>query len=172
MADGRLFTDYRPRCDINYVVEGLTADKPMNSYTYKQYLINNASSIMTSQRGTAYNLAACGPCMSPYNEGTMVPEKYVMKCDGQTCSVQLKDARGVGIGRDYGSTAESMQAQAEFLRKKEAEQARLATTANCCASATDKLGYYAPVGTPLDTAAMRASVPSGGAPLSGGDAVL
>lgn len=170
MADGRLFTDYRPRCDYNYVVDGLTADTPMDSYAYRQYLINNAGSLMTKQRAQSYSQSLCGPCTKPYNIGTMLPEKYVTTCDGKTCSVKLNDPRGIGIGRSYGQSAEEQAANSAFLQRKDAEQQYLSGNANCCAaSPADRMAYAAPAGTP--TAAMRAAVPSGGAALSGGDAV-
>lgn len=138
MADGRLFTDYRPRCDLNYVVEGLTADKPMTSYAYRQYLIKNAGGIMNDQRSSAYSLAQCGPCMTPYDQGTMAPEKYIVKCDGQSCAVRLNDARGIGVGREYGTTPDVLKAREQFLARKEKEQAQL-SQGGCCSAAA--VGY-------------------------------
>lgn len=166
MADGRLFTDYRPRCDINYI----SGDKQMNSYDYRQYLIRNAGSVMTSQRSSAYSTAVCGPCMPPYDKGTMLPEQYVMECDGQSCSVTLKDPRGLGLGRNYGNTPDAMQTRAEFLMRKEMEQKALSSSANCCATPADNLDYHAPAGSATGSSSQRSAVPSGAAALSGGDA--
>jgi hypothetical protein len=153
-------------------MDGLTADKPMNSYAYRQYLINNAGSLLNQSRTSAYQGAVCGPCMQPYNVGTMMPEMYKTVCDGQACSKKLVDPRGLGVGRDYGAGEGEESAKATFMQRKEQEQERLATNANCCAaSAVDRLNYFAPAGTQLPMADVRASVPSGGYPMSGGDAV-
>ena len=82
MADGRMFTDYRPRCIANFAVAGGASlpgnfDLP-NSYEYRQYLIKNASDIMAKNRQMAYQNNACGPCTNPYNEGTMLPEQSMV----------------------------------------------------------------------------------------------
>ena len=43
MDDGRHFTDYRPRCDVNNLI--INNNKIMNSYDYKNFLINNAKKL-------------------------------------------------------------------------------------------------------------------------------
>lgn len=143
MADGRLFTDYRPRCDINYDVDGLNKGGPlalgMDSYAYRQFLIANAAKLMTSQRSAAYHVASCGPCKEPYNVGTMLPEQSVVKCDKQSCKVSGKDPRGLGTGRDYGTWGDSASTQAEFLKYKQSEQA----SKKACCGGDVPLGMFA-----------------------------
>lgn len=169
MADGRLFTDYRPRCDINYTFNGMDSKMSMNSYAYRQFLISNANKLMSSQRASTYSAAVCGPCMEPYDQGTMLSEQSVMKCDASTCTVTGKDPRGLGLGRDYGSTEADATMRASFLQGKAQEQRKLAASANCCATGADKLDYY-PLAGSMGSANARVAMPFGGAPLSGGDA--
>ena len=138
MADGRLFTDYRPRCDVNYGVDGLKSTAiGMDSYAYRQFLIANASKLMTSQRSAAYNIASCGPCKEPYNVGTMLPEQNIVRCDKQTCKFSVQNPQGLGTGRDYGAGSSS--AQADFLKYKHAEQFSKKT----CCSGDVPLGMFA-----------------------------
>lgn len=165
MADGRLFTDYRPRCDINF----LPTTEPLNSYAYRQFLIANGNKLLTEHRVSAYNSAVCGPCMSPYDVGTMLPEQSRMTCDGQTCSVKLVNPQGVGLGREYGMQPEEAAARSQFLAQKQQEQARMATPGgNCCASDVDRADYYPVPGTlsarTLTGEQARAAVPSGAYP--------
>lgn len=90
MDDGRLFTSYYPRCFTNL--------ERKNSYDYRQYMINNAIDIMEKNR----HMKSCGPCMKPFNIGTMLPEESIVKCDKNTCRVVINDPNGLGQGRqDY-----------------------------------------------------------------------
>lgn len=90
MADGRLFTNYNPRCFTN-----INRD---SSYDYRQSMISNALDIMEKNR----IIKGCGPCVEPYNIGTMLPEQSIVKCDKNTCRVILTDPNGLGQGRkDY-----------------------------------------------------------------------
>jgi hypothetical protein len=182
MADGRLFTDYRPRCDINYNLEGQTQKVfGMNSYAYRQYLINNAQQVMNSQRASTYSAAVCGPCVEPYDQGTAAPEQSVVKCDAQTCVMSTVDPRGIGVGRDYGRTADADAARSEFMGSKQQESATLQQNGNCCATAGDRVQYFG-YSTPSELSSVfqavdggiyaRPAVPSGATPLTGGDAVF
>lgn len=114
MADGRAFTDYRPRCAINF------QNISMNSYDYRQYLIANAESIMQERRDTAYEANKCGPCVAPFNQGTMLPEQSMVTCDKSTCSFKVTDPTGLGMGRQYGNGVMSASERA-FLATREEE---------------------------------------------------
>lgn len=70
MADGRAYTDYRPRCMTQYVMN----NKAMSSFEQRQYLIRNADNIIHHNVAAAYTANACGPCVEPYDVGTMLPE--------------------------------------------------------------------------------------------------
>ncbi len=173
MADGRMFTDYRPRCIANFAAAG-GADVEGNydlpsSYEYRQYLIKNGSDIMMNNRQQAYQNNACGPCKNPYNEGTMLSEQNTVKCDASKCSFYQKDAGGLGTGRQYDTDTASSSAatQARFLKMKEQEQAAMGKKENCCWTRSDDMNYFA-----YDYASSfneRTVVPSGSLPGSLGN---
>ena len=129
MSDGRMFTDYRPRCIANFATPGLSEipgnyNLP-NSFEYRQYLIKNAGDIMKKNSEASYAANSCAPCVNPYMEGTMLPEQRVVKCDANTCTFSQKDPKGLGLGRDYSvgpipEPADS--AKVAFLASKEAQQ--------------------------------------------------
>lgn len=102
MADGRLFTDYRPRCDIQMQFQA-----PMSgSYEYRQWLIANGKRIADHQRAMAREMTCCAPCKDPLPIGTMLPETDQVICDKVGCTrVRMPGAKGglsLGTGRDYG----------------------------------------------------------------------
>lgn len=145
MADGRMFTDYRPRCIANFAVAGGANvegnfDLP-NSYEYRQYLTKHASEIIAKNREMAYQNNSCGPCTNPYNEGTMLPEKNMIKCDANKCSFYSNDATGLGLGRQYDTNNDTA-TRDRFIKSKEQEQARLAKNENCCWSTSDDKNYF------------------------------
>jgi hypothetical protein len=140
MNDGRLFTDYRPRC-----VGELAYKAPMSgSYEYRQFLISNGKAIIDQQRTDAYQGAACGPCGEPFDVSTMVPEVDRVVCDKVSCvrlGVPQQPQRGIGTGREYGSTDEAAAASAAFLSSRRAQQDALRReAADCgCAGGADAL---------------------------------
>ena len=98
MADGRQFTDYRPRCLVN---ADLMGDKTMNTYEYRQHLIKNAESLMKHNYDQAYKHNYCGPCTNPYSLGNAVPEAEQTQCDANVCRTVTVNPNGVGRGRLY-----------------------------------------------------------------------
>ena len=164
MADGRLFTDYRPRCDVNMQYEPRAAT---GSYEYRQFLIRNADSVIGEHRQTAFTEASSGPCVQPYETATMLPEADAFVCDKVSCKREARNAGGFGTGRDYGMLPSSKRALDAFLLEQAAAQKRLQNGANCCACGGDG-GYYPLPGLNI-SAPGRPAMPSGGSPLSGGD---
>jgi hypothetical protein len=144
MSDGRLFTDWRPRCDIQ-----LEHQSPMTgTHDYRQFMINNAQSIVDSQRQSAFKRAFCGPCVRPYAIGTMVPEKDAFVCDkinckrvgagpGQACA-------GIGTGRSYGSLPCNKRAEQEFLAGQIRLQAQSAASCGRCSTPAPPFGNHCP----------------------------
>ena len=100
MIGGHAFTDYRPRCVVNSEllssVEGVKG-----SYESRMYLQNNAEKVMEDDRRRAQErLMPCAPCTRPLDEsGTMLPERYVVRCDSVTCARTEVNPNGLGDGR-------------------------------------------------------------------------
>lgn len=171
MADGRLFTDYRPRCDINLQYKR----HPMTgSFDYRQYLITHGNALISEQRQQAFRGAYAGPCVQPYDQGTVVADKDAFVCNQVTCQVVSKDPSGLGTGRDYGMLPQQRQALSKFLDEQEhaQQQLRKGGTVNCCADPLQSSYYPLPglnMSDPQQGAA-RWAVPSGAQPLKdGGD---
>lgn len=153
MADGRAFTDYKPRCAVHTTLMG---SRPMNSYELRQYMITNADTLMDKSRSEAERMNACGPCVKPWNQGTMLPEQSMVKCNASTCSTSTNNPSGLGQGRDYGIPTDIA-----FIKKMEARDDKMRSQPNnCCTGYDDDIKYFpfAPV------APERLSIPSGGSP--------
>jgi hypothetical protein len=127
----------------------------MNSYELRQYLINNAEKIMTESREASEKLNRCGPCVKPWNQGTMLPEESLVKCNTSTCQTNVNDPYGLGQGRDYG-----IQDDQQFIAKMtQLNQTAFGQQDNCF-TGYDDLKYF-----PLTSVTEeRASIPSGGKP--------
>jgi hypothetical protein len=166
MSDGRIFTDYRPRCENN--LSGLMRPGE-GSYVYRQRLIETADDIRGAQRSAALNRAYCGPCMAPYDIGTMLPEAQRMVCNRSSCAMVRGAPGGLGTGREYGLPPDVRAAQERFLAQQKALQERLARRANCCAPGGRDMP---PAGVHPALQGTRWAVPGGGAPLGGGDATV
>lgn len=167
MADGRLFTDYRPRCMAQSV-------PPATSHhDYRQHLIKNADKIMLENMRAAYTVNACGPCVAPYNVGTMLPEREMTVCDAVSCKTVHTNDTGVGRGRVFTMSEEDQQRRTHFIRQKEAEQAVMSQEVNCCGTTADNLDYYPwNQRVPAADPSVRNTVPSGAPMMAGGRSVL
>jgi hypothetical protein len=159
MADGRNFTDYRPRC-LSTITQEL-AGQPMNSYEYRQFLINNAGSLMSKMREDTYNKNSCGPCVEPFQTGTMLPEQSQVQCDANTCRILPGDPAGLGQGRAYMGSDYDDKANQEFIKRRAAENSKYAS-GKCC---TPDSQFY-PIDGVLPTDLGRNAVPGGGAPFA------
>jgi hypothetical protein len=132
MADGRLFTDYRPQC-----VQSLQyrEDAMQSSHDYRQYMIQHGISIINQERDQAAKKAECGPCVLPYHLGTMAPEADQWVCNKQTCKRVATGMGGmaIGTGRSYGLDPSLMHVDRENKQYWEERQSRLTKSpANCC----------------------------------------
>lgn len=72
MADGRHFTDYRPHCYVNNLVQ--QNNQIHNSYQMRMFLTHNANQLMQMNRKLSCDKNCCGPCQQPYQSGTMMRE--------------------------------------------------------------------------------------------------
>jgi len=99
MDDGRHFTDYRPSCHINNLVQ--QNNTILNSYDYRMFLTQKATHLIDLNRTYACELNCCGPCKEPYHQGTMLPEQAVRECNKNTCNTVITNQNGLGQGRKY-----------------------------------------------------------------------
>jgi hypothetical protein len=98
MHDGRLFTDYRPKCN-SYDMSPQQGD----TYAYRQYLISNAEKLMENNRKQARDAADCGACKQPYKDATMLPLKEMVSCTNVNCKVNQVNPNGIGRGVNYNA---------------------------------------------------------------------
>jgi hypothetical protein len=103
MADGRAFTDYRPRCAVNgELFSQITSANLVNSsYESRMFLQHNADQYMDYERNKAINtLIPCAPCNRSFSDpGTMLDERYIVRCNGVTCTREEVNPMGLGDGR-------------------------------------------------------------------------
>lgn len=158
MADGRHFTDYRPRCTQDYIDK--VGNKLMSSYEQRMYFTQNAENIMKENAVQAYMMNRCGPCVEPYDIATMLPEFEKQICNARTCSFAANDVYGLGLGRSYYDDNQEMIFKKKFLEEKTKEQQFFKQNGNCC-GAVDA-AYYPITGVVSKGDYGRASVPSGG----------
>lgn len=92
MNDGRLFTDYRPRCS-QYPVK---AAGTWGDHDARQRMVNDAESLMKATRSMLNEKIAS---RNPVD--TMVPELYKQVCTWKGCDVIPGHFTGIGVGRIY-----------------------------------------------------------------------
>jgi hypothetical protein len=63
MADGRHFTDYRPRCDRDVYLSQTLGAK--DSFNYRMLLQRNATEIANAERAEVASRMKCAPCDAP-----------------------------------------------------------------------------------------------------------
>lgn len=169
MADGRHFTDYRPRCAQQY--QDKINNKLMSSFEHRMYLMQNAEAIMKQNAADSYSTNKCGPCVEPYDQGTMLPELEKQICNERTCSFGVSDPYGLGLGRQYHTQERETSFKQKFIAEKEKETAFFKQNAQCCGTINDDIQYF-PVDGLVEKEYPRATVPSGGKPFSGGDRLI
>lgn len=105
MSDARAFTDYRPRCAVNAELMQMVSQANMlqSSYESRMFLQKNADNVMNNERQRAIDtLIPCAPCTRPLNDpGTMLPERFVVRCNGISCVRTEVNPDGLGDGRAY-----------------------------------------------------------------------
>lgn len=105
-GDYRLFTDWRPRCAVQYPadVRVEAGQQPPSAHEYRAFLTNNAQRIMEANALSAKTRARCGPpCdarVDPpsWQERTALREYDTQTCDGRTCSFERSVPMGLGRG--------------------------------------------------------------------------
>jgi len=90
MADGRMFTDYRQNCIMNY---DLSQGK--NSFEYRYFLEKNGQSIEKSIFQKLDQAVKCTSC----DAQTVLPVQTIQNCDKGVCSIKMNDPKGLGLDR-------------------------------------------------------------------------
>jgi hypothetical protein len=126
------------------------------------FLTHNANKIMNLNRTYTTQKNGCGPCMKPYNQGTMLQEQSVQVCDNNSCNNDFVNADGLGMGRKYDGDSQKC---GDWPKELPVNQ-----HSNCCADTNSLFNYY----NQMDSKAqgelvVRDSVPAGGKLMSGGD---
>lgn len=162
MSDGRLFTDYRPRCDVNYKLD--PQGNTMDSYSYRQYLIANTDVLLRQLRGKAKKDA--GPCKASRPSHTMLPESETDVCNTRACVRRPVHMDGLGLGRSVEWDADAVIPDL-YAGGQEDDDLR-----NCCTQPEDDAAYFpvANMEAQIRESIRRTATPYGGVPLTGGDA--
>jgi len=92
MADGRIVTDYRPRC-LQYP---LKAVQMYGENGARSRMVNGAEELRRSVRDMNNQKLTPTSC-----EDTMVPELYKRVCTWQGCKTIPGNFQGIGVGRIY-----------------------------------------------------------------------
>jgi hypothetical protein len=90
MADGRIFTDYRPNCVMNSEYS-----KGKNSFEYRYHLTHNGTQIEQSSMKQLEERAKCNDC----NAQTLLPVQTVQNCNAGICTISVQDPNGLGLDR-------------------------------------------------------------------------
>jgi hypothetical protein len=96
MADGRLMTDYRPRC-FQYPTQAAAA---FGDNEYRARMIHGADELMEVARQMNNRKATSVSCVD-----TMVPELYKRVCTWKGCKTVPGNFQGIGTGRIYVPSA-------------------------------------------------------------------
>ena len=90
MDDGRTFTDYRASSSVDDMIR--YSNNVMNSYDYRQFLINNANNIMNVNNRYTSDKVGCNSCTAkevPFNTECDINKNF-SKC-------HTVDSNGVGL---------------------------------------------------------------------------
>ena len=99
MQDGRSFTDYRPRCTVQYQIKN---NNKQNSHDMRMYLQHNADSLMKLNESIVVKNNVCPNSIPTDSIGTMLPEKNMVRCNNRTCDFENDvNMYGLGTGRVY-----------------------------------------------------------------------
>tara|TARA_B100000902_G_C26994285_1_gene756633 strand:- start:456 stop:770 length:315 start_codon:yes stop_codon:yes gene_type:complete len=88
MSDARFITNYNSSC-----VNNKLRSNGMNSYTYRQMLIQNAEKIMEDTKNQNEKNLSCNSCYK-----MIIPKtKYEQDCSGDVCTIKQVSEGGIGI---------------------------------------------------------------------------
>ena len=90
MADGRIFTDYRPNCVMNSALS-----RGKDSFEYRYYLTNSGNAIEKQKLDELEQNVKCTSC----TYDTVLPVNTVMNCNQGVCNIGVNDPNGLGLDR-------------------------------------------------------------------------
>ncbi|MBE17946.1 MAG: hypothetical protein CMH79_04205 [Nitrospinae bacterium] len=88
MSDGRFMTNYKSNCILNNTFKG-----QLNSYEYRQSLINNTTQIMDMIHSGLEDNYSCKDC----HEIAIPKARYKQDCHGPSCMIYDGQKDGIGI---------------------------------------------------------------------------
>lgn len=106
MADGRIMTDYRPRC-LHYSV---SAAQAFGDNEYRNRMVHGAQELMTAARAMNNRKNTSVNCVD-----TMVPELYKRVCTWKGCKTIPGNFQGIGTGRIYIPSTENAASNPQAL---------------------------------------------------------
>jgi hypothetical protein len=106
MADGRIMTDYRPRC-FQYSTQAAAA---FGGDDYRTRMIHGADELMAAAREVNNRKVTSVNCVD-----TMVPELYKRVCTWKGCKTLPGNYQGIGTGRIYVPSAAGSAANPQAL---------------------------------------------------------
>lgn len=106
MADGRLMTDYRPRC-FQYPT---AAAQAFGDNDYRARMTHGAEELMAAARALNNRKLTATQCVD-----TMVPELYKRVCTWKGCKIVPGNFQGIGTGTIYVPSAESLASDPQAL---------------------------------------------------------
>jgi hypothetical protein len=90
MADGRIFTDYRPNCVMNSSIS-----QGKNSFEYRYHLVHNGVQIDKDAMKKLEQDVKCTSC----DAQTLLPVQTIQNCNNGVCNIKMNDPNGLGLGR-------------------------------------------------------------------------
>ena len=154
MNDGRHFTDYRPHCHIESLIQ--QQNNIQSSFQSRLFLTQNAEQLMELNRKEACNKNCCGPCQSPYQTSTTMPE-----AQANVTNASVPCGTKKSVESDINAYSNSP------LRCESWDSGVVEVSKNCCTPPNDAANYYP--ASMSDVIVHRKSVPGGGVQLQGGD---
>lgn len=93
MEDGRLVTDYRSKCEVNFPTG--------TQFATRQFMQRNADEIMKASRKRQASAAGAG---LSFDSRTDVPAQMFVRCSTDSCYYTQNVSEGVGVERIEGSS--------------------------------------------------------------------
>lgn len=88
MSDGRLITDYRPKCSLNFPTG--------TQFATKQFMQKNAETIIQKSRQRQAEVTGAGLA---FDSRSVVPAASIVKCDTEACTYYPYVEGGIGLER-------------------------------------------------------------------------